>query len=367
MIDKIIIAHLYNPGSAATNRIIAYAKGYRHLGLSVSLVLGCEGGTSAPNLGDIEVVEVKSKSHRGISRRMANAIKTIYDPSRTAIQIYGTPELCLYLTKKRYNIFFECTEVPFYGEKASLPLRLKEQLRLCLIKRSTGMMVISKALKDYYSCRGIKCIEIVNMFVDAERFSPNDVKPNDNYIAYCGKVSLHKDGVDTLIRAYSVFRETHPSVGLWIIGGFESRETEKQVRGLAKELGQEERIRFLGAVVPSDMPALLCGAKALALARPNNIQAKYGFPTKLGEYLATGKPVVVTRVGEIGDFLEDGVNCRFAEPDNYLDFADKLSWVMDHYDEASQLGEEGRKLTLSSFSSIEQCKVAFSFMNQCIS
>ena len=46
----------------------------------------------------------------------------------------------------------------------------------------------------------------------------------------------------------------------------------------------------------------------LVLARPDNIQAKGGFPTKLGEYLATGNPVVVTKVGEIPNYLIDGVN-----------------------------------------------------------
>lgn len=366
MIEKIIIAHLYNPGSAATNRILAYASGYKHLGNSVSLVFGCEGGINAPNLDDIEVVEVKSQTHRGLSKRMARVIKSLYDPSRTAIQIYGTPELCLYLPKSRYNIFYECTEVPFYGEKASLSSRLKEVLRLWLTKRSTGMMVISRALKDYYSDRGIENIEIVNMFVDSSRFQIDDVKTKAEYIAYCGKVSLHKDGVDTLIRAYSVFRENHPSVKLWIIGGFESKETEEQVRGLSKELNQDRDVRFLGAVTPSEMPALLCGARILALARPNNIQAKYGFPTKLGEYLATGKPVVVTSVGEIGEFLEDGVNCRIAEPDNFRDFADKLSWVMDNYETAINIGAKGRELTQNAFSSIKQCKVALSFMNRCI-
>ena len=366
MIEKIIIAHLYNPGSAATNRILAYANGYKQLGLSVSLVLGCEGDVKVPNLSGIEVVEVKSQTHRGLSKKMADAIKAQYDPKRMVIQIYGTPELCLYLPKKHYSIFYECTEVPFYGEKASLPSRLKEVLRLWLTKRSTGMMVISKALRDYYSERGIKNIEIVNMFVDAERFKLDDAKSKEDYIAYCGKVSLHKDGVDTLIRAFSVFRENYPSVKLWIIGGFESNDTEAQVRGLSNELNLDNGVRFLGAVVPSDMPALLCGAKILALARPNNIQAKYGFPTKLGEYLATGKPVVVTKVGEIGDFLEDGVNCRIAEPDNCQDFAEKLSWVMDNYEQALQIGAKGRELTLSSFSSIEQCKVALSFMNRCI-
>lgn len=366
MVNRIIIAHLYNPGSAATNRIIAYARGYSQLGISVSMVLGCEGPEPSSNLAGIDVRVVKSSSHRGLSKEMAKVIKGLYEGGQNAIQIYGTPELCLYLHKKRYNIFYECTEVPLYGEKGSPIQILKELLRLWLTKRATGMMVISHALKDYYETRGVNHIAIVNMFVDADRFGENKQRQKEDYIAYCGKVSLHKDGVDTLIKAYSIFHGKHPDVKLWIIGGFESQETEAQVRALSANLHLDKDIRYLGPVAPGEMPALLCSAKILALARPDNIQAKYGFPTKLGEYLATGNPVVVTNVGEIGEFLKDGVNCRMAEPDNSQDFAEKLSWVMDHYDEALAMGEKGRALTLSAFSCIEQCKVALSFINTCI-
>ena len=87
---------------------------------------------------------------------------------------------------------------------------------------------------------------------------------------------------------------------------------------------------------------------------------------KLGEYLATGKPVVVTNVGEIGCFLEDGVNCRLPEAGEEKDFADKMIWVADHYEEALKLGAKGKELTQKEFSSIEQSKVALDFMESVI-
>ena len=364
MVEKIIIAHLYNPGSAATNRIIAYAYGYQQIGVSVFLVLGCEGGVEEPHISDIDNHIVKSTSHRSLSRRMAGVVKRKYVKGLTAIQIYGTPELCIYLPKSKYNIFYECTEVPFYGAKGCLAQRMKESFRLWATRRATGMMVISKALKEYYHKKGIHNIEIVNMFVDSSRFNIKQEDSRQDYIGYCGKVSLYKDGVDTLIRAFSILHRKFPSLELWIIGGFESQRTETELRSLTKELRINDYVRFVGAVSPTEMPALLYGAKALTLARPENIQAKYGFPTKLGEYLATGKPVVVTNVGEIGDFLKDGINCKIAVPDDYHDFAEKLSWIFENYDEALVLGSRGRELTKSAFSSVEQCKVALSFMNK---
>ena len=66
----------------------------------------------------------------------------------------------------------------------------------------------------------------------------------------------------------------------------------------------------------NEVPQLLMDSEVLALDRPNSIQAQCGFPTKLGEYLLTGNPVVVTKVGDIPLFLEDGVSALLAEKRN---------------------------------------------------
>ena len=159
---------------------------------------------------------------------------------------------------------------------------------------------------------GIKNITVINMFVDSKRFENVRADAKEKYIAYCGTISPFKDGVDCLIKAFANFASKHADYQLKIIGRFESADAEKTLIGLVESLNIAKSVEFTGMVKPNEMPQLLCGAKMLALARPDNEQARYGFPTKLGEYLATGKPVVVTRVGEIGDFLEDMVNCAKA-------------------------------------------------------
>jgi len=97
------------------------------------------------------------------------------------------------------------------------------------------------------------------------------------------------------------------------------------------------------------MPPLLCGAKVLALARPSSLQSTGGFPTKLGEYLATGKPVVVTKVADIPRYLEDGENAYLVEPDDNSAFAEKLGFVLSHYEDALQTAQKGKELTNTVF------------------
>ncbi len=57
---------------------------------------------------------------------------------------------------------------------------------------------------------------------------------------------------------------------------------------------------------------------------PDSKQAQGGFPTKLGEYLATGNPVCATTVGEIPDYLVDGESVYFAVPGSVDSFADAM-------------------------------------------
>ena len=49
-------------------------------------------------------------------------------------------------------------------------------------------------------------------------------------------------------------------------------------------------------------------ARVLALPRPAGSFSQAGLPTKVAEYLASGRPVVVTAVGDLPLYLRDGVD-----------------------------------------------------------
>lgn len=369
LMNRIIIAHLLRPSSAATNRILAYASGFVANKVEVSLVFGIHPDYDTSSLiidEKLTTYYVRAPHGYHLIRTMAKRIEELYDENTTAILVYGSPALCWFLPKRHFNIFYECTEVPFYGRKKTISAFFKEIIKGILIHRATGMLVISKALELYFRNKGISRIAIINMFVDSKRFEGINSTTNEKYVAYCGTISPFKDGVDCLIQAFWLFSTSHPEYKLKIIGQFESREAEHLLKQLVADLKLEDRIVFAGMISKEEMPIILSGAAILALARPDNEQAHYGFPTKVGEYLATGKPVVVTDVGEIGEFLKDGLNCRMVKPGNPRAFAACMEWIVDNYDDALKLAAKGKELTRNDFSSIVQSKRALSFMESCI-
>ena len=195
------------------------------------------------------------------------------------------------------------------------------------------------------------------MFVDTNRFNIPKVQ-SERYIAYCGTMSTGKDGVDVLINAFCRFHKTYPDYKLILIGPYMNQKTKEVVEKLIDSKNLKDSVVLTGKVSPSQMPSLLMNASVLALSRPDNIQNRNGFPTKLGEYLATGNPVVVTSIGEIPDYLKEGENAYLAVPGDDVSFANALLRIAEDYDTAIIVGKKGRELALTDFSADVQTTIA---------
>lgn len=360
MINKILLVlPSFYSGQAAGNRMMAYAKAYTKLGRKVFLILGAGEEFEVPVLDGVEVKAVIDSSRNALYKKIAKVVTETYNDD-SAIHLYGTPMLLRYLSPMKRNIFLEYTEVPSYGRKQGLKVKLTEWYKLRLSRKASGLFVISKSLYNYYTEKDFKNVGIVNMFVDDTRFAPeiNDQIARKKVITYCGTISEEKDGVDVLLKAFKKVLERHSEYILRIVGRGETEQIFSRVVLHAKNLGIDQNVVFTGLVPYTEMPKMLMESEILALARPDNEQAKYGFPTKLGEYLCTGNPVVVTKVGELPNYLENRKNCIFAKPQDAEDFAEKLCWAIEHPEEAKQIGWQGREVAQTAFSSEIQTKTA---------
>lgn len=376
MADRIIFLNRrYCPGEAWTNRVIAYAKGFAEAGEEVVLYyIITDKQRTKPDISidGVKVVNLWERDGFFAKRfKIISFIKNLLRFPRMVqkgdkLFVYGGYDYQLQLAKwvkKKAKVFCEITEHPKVFESSDSDHK-KSLQRIKRMRVLDGLFVISKSLKEYFIKEGLSedKVHVINMFVDTNRFTGLQKTTTEKYIAYCGVVSYHKDGVDTLINGFSLFLLTHQDYKLKIIGRGESEKVMSDLSLLVESLGINESVDFTGQVNPELMPQLLVDASILALARPNSLQAKNGFPTKLGEYLATGNPVVVTSVGEIPDFLSDKRNAILAKPNDHDDFARKLIWVADNYEEAKIIGMRGRKLSESAFNYAVQAKRALLYM-----
>jgi glycosyltransferase involved in cell wall biosynthesis len=250
----------------------------------------------------------------------------------------------------KIKLIQERSEYPFLSYSGIIgKFRLAVYLRL-VCRLFDGFVVISRALQGYFRPRLRKKtpLLLLPVLVETERFI-NGPLPETNTISYCGAMQGSKDGVPILIEAFSYLVPEYPDARLRLIGSTRFRGFEEMEKRIA-ELKLGDRIEFTGEVSRDEMPLLFEQSRILALARPAGKQAEGGFPTKLGEYLAAGRLVVITRVGDIPDYLVDGQNALLAEPGSVTSFAEKLAEGLADPGVAERLAAEGRHLAENTFS-----------------
>ena len=105
----------------------------------------------------------------------------------------------------------------------------------------------------------------------------------------------------------------------------------------------------------------------LALARPSSLQSAGGFPTKLGEYLSTGNPTIVTSVGDIPLYIEDEKHAFLVPPDDNHAFAERIKYVLNNYEYAMKVAENGKSLVYDTFNYRVQAERIHDFLLDLVS
>jgi glycosyltransferase involved in cell wall biosynthesis len=217
-----------------------------------------------------------------------------------------------------------------------------------------GIIVINKTLYEYYSQKKRKeaKIYLLPMTVDSSRFVNVTCSQRNTFdITYIGSMCNHKDGVDLLIKSFAKFvhdNKYYNAIRLILVGSLADKKQIAYLKKLTIQLNIENMVFFLGSRTRDQIPDLICNADILVLARPATKQAEGGFPTKLGEYLMTKKPVVVTNVGEISSFLKDGFSACIAEP-NEESIANKFKVLFDNPALANIIGQNGYDVAVKNF------------------
>lgn len=151
-----------------------------------------------------------------------------------------------------------------------------------------------------------KVAKVIPNAVDTKRFTQSftedelrgmkeklEKKDGDVYVVTTSRL-VHKNGVDDVIRALPALPE-NVSFLIYGIGPDES-----MLKNLAKELGVENRARFMGQIGHADMPLMLRACDIFT--RPSRSE---GMGNSFIEAMAAGLPVIATQEGGIADFLFD--------------------------------------------------------------
>jgi colanic acid/amylovoran biosynthesis glycosyltransferase len=154
-------------------------------------------------------------------------------------------------------------------------------------------------------------------------------------------------GHDDLLRAFAELAPDFPQLTLDVVGaGPEGGALTK----LARELGLDRRVRFLGALPTDGVKEILREADVFVLAARRHVSGRMdGIPVALMEAMASGVPVVATALSGIPELVVDGVTGIVVPPHDPARLSAALRRLVEDPPLRSQLARQAREHVASHF------------------
>jgi glycosyltransferase involved in cell wall biosynthesis len=276
------------------------------------------------------------------------------------LYFYGEPNVeniwfLLYARLIGYKIIFDIVEDSDFDTKSLHILswlKLKSgqffSRNICFI--SDAIIVISHQLHKKFESisRGRFPVFIRPISVDFGHFEQREKDFHSPIrIVYSGSFA-EKDGVDNLIAAFEQICQRHDDVVLMLTGKGREDHIGLIIQRIA-ESPYRSKIQYKGYLNDDAFYRFLCQGDIFCMTRTNTRFAGAGFPFKLGEYLATGKPVVASDVSDIGKYLHDRVNAILIEPGSVEAIVRALDFLISNKSEAGKIGLNGREVAMQYF------------------
>jgi glycosyltransferase involved in cell wall biosynthesis len=220
------------------------------------------------------------------------------------------------------------------------------------------VVVVSEVSKNQLEKRGIDVRKLVvnPNGADPETFNPGVRKKdlrsihnlnNKMLVGFAG--SLYQwHGLETLVGCVKKVTSRNSAVHFIIFGdGYLRNKLEE----MAEKDGIANFITFTGLVAKEEMPAHLNVCDMLVSPHRNMAdgQTFFGSPVKIFEYMAMGKPIVASEVGQLGEILQDGVNALLVPPNDPEKLGEAILKLASNPDLRESLGKKARRDLLAKY------------------
>ena len=239
------------------------------------------------------------------------------------------------------------------GLSANMLNRIKVR-ELKIFNAANAIIVISPELKKVLSAHNIAESKIyVNLNgADTQVFTPH-IAPypirqhhqirEKNIVGFLGNIKPAWD-LRTLILAVSRVVNDQNSVHLVLAGkGTDS----KAVKDIVRSYGMLRHVTQVGFVPRNQAPAYLSAMDILV----SPLHSGYGYtsPLKDFEYMAMGKPIIATNVGQASQIHEKSKTAMLVEPENVKQMAIAINYLIKDKDKAFSMGQGAREIVLTNY------------------
>lgn len=231
-------------------------------------------------------------------------------------------------------------------------LALLERFERANLKAAARIFVVSEVEQSNLLRAGVAAEKIIvnPNGVDAEIFRPQiggqrvrqelGISADETLVGFVGSFGPWH-GVLALAEAIKLM-PADARVRFLLVGSGTLRD---EVENSLREAGALPRVIFTGAVSHERVPALLDACDVLASPHVPLADGSpfFGSPTKLFEYMAMGKGIVASRLGQIGDVLAHEETALLVEPGDALELSDAFLRLTKLRELRERLGAAARR------------------------
>ena len=255
-----------------------------------------------------------------------------------------------------YYIYCKLHGIRYLGDRSEYPSEKTRNSRVMSwfytrkIRLFDGMIIMTNELSSYYSKLANRndFIYTLPMTIDDSRFSGIVQLERKKPIIVVVFGSHNRDGLLDSIKTFMKYCEQYSGLlNLVLIGPFETLPNHLEIKDIINRSHFVDRIEIKGLLPIDQVPQYLSDATCL-LTTPTFYKSG-GFPTKLGEYMLSKTPIVLTNAGEISQYLEADKDAVICEPGDYDALAMGIRKIEEDPEFAKYLVSNAYKKVLTTF------------------
>ncbi len=208
-----------------------------------------------------------------------------------------------------------------------------------LALRTTRIVAVSEAVAHSLARHGISGSRVTVLLnaINIKRFTEIDrnvirnkfgISENEFIFLFAGRLT-HQKGVDILL---SAFKDVTQGT-LYIVGDGEDRD---KLHDLSKQIGIDSRVKFLG--IRHDMPELYKITDVFVL--PSRWE---GLVIVMMEAMASGLPIIASRIDGMNELVEEGRNGILISPENISELSEAMRTLLTDRSRRESMAYENLK------------------------
>ncbi len=260
------------------------------------------------------------------------------------------------LVKEVNGIIVDETRVSRWGNRISL--RVMDRIERFSMPKADKIIVVTSRLKEIlpkeYGVPSDKIVVIKNG-ANTDLFKPTDVTEarrelnlsrSDHYVCFVGRL-WQMQRVGHLIKSAPLILEELPDTKFLIVG---DGVMKQELISFADEVGVSDTMIFTGIVPHQEVPIYINASDVCVILEDKNFRSERlgASPLKLYEYMACGKPVVVSNVEGAS---EDVADAGFVfDITNVNEMARAVVTLLKNEQLRKEMGKRGREIAVEKYS-----------------